>query len=275
MSALLALAASLSWGTSNYIAGIQTRRGDLWTVTLVSQIVAAMGAAAVLLFAGPPTLDLTHSLGPILGGVGGAIGVLCFYRALAIGPLSLVSPIVATQAAVPVAVGLILGERPGASAYAGMVLAIGGVVVVSLKSRDGSASLRPLTIALAVVTAIVWGLMLVGLRVGDADPSWAVFEARISSVLAVILYVLVARKRIHAKAGTLPALAAVGLLYTVANIFVTQAIASGNLSVASVLGSLSPVVVIAYAQILLHERLTARQWAGACSVLAGVVLLSM
>jgi drug/metabolite transporter (DMT)-like permease len=275
VNALFALAASLSWGTSNYLAGVQTRRGDLWTVTVVSQSIAALGAAVVLLFAGQPSLDMVHSLGPILGGVAGAIGVVCFYKALAIGPLSLVSPIVATQAVVPVVAGLALGERPGAVAYVGMGLAIGGVVVVSLRGREGTAGLSPVTIVLAVVTAVVWGLMFVGLDVGDADPYWSVFYARIASVLVIVLYVLAARKRIRTGARELPVLSLIGLLLTVANLFFITAVSSDNLSVAAVLGSLSPVVTIAYAQILLHERLSVRQWVGAGSVLAGVVFLSV
>ena len=43
----------------------------------------------------------------------------------------------------------------------------------------------------------------------------------------------------------------------------------------SVLGSLSPVVVTAYAQTLLHERLALHQWAGFAAVFAGIVLLSV
>jgi drug/metabolite transporter (DMT)-like permease len=45
--------------------------------------------------------------------------------------------------------------------------------------------------------------------------------------------------------------------------------------VTSILGSLSPVVVTAYAQAFLHERLTPSQWVGFTAVFTGVVLLAV
>ena len=71
------------------------------------------------------------------------------------------------------------------------------------------------------------------------------------------------------------ALAAIGILLAVANFLFIIASGLGYLSVTSILGSLSPVVVTAYAQVLLHERLSARQWAGFAAVFAGIVLLSV
>ena len=49
-----------------------------------------------------------------LYGVSQAVGVHWFYAAVSAGPISVVSPLAAVlNAAVPVAVGVALGERPG------------------------------------------------------------------------------------------------------------------------------------------------------------------
>ena len=131
LAAILALGASLTWGSSNFLAGLESRRRSVWTVTAVSQVAAALSAGLALLIAAQPSPDPWHSLGPIIGGVAGAVGIVAFYRALAMGTMSVVSPIIALEAVVPVAVGLFLGERPGMPVYLGMVLAIAGVALVS------------------------------------------------------------------------------------------------------------------------------------------------
>lgn len=276
IAAVLALAASFTWGSSNYLAGLESRRHSVWIVTAWSQIVAAAGAVVVVLATRQPAPDFWHSLGPLLGGIGGAVGVVAFYRALAIGTMSVVSPIVATQAVVPVVVGLVLGERPGFFAYLGMSFALVGVALVAIRGRGIRGHASGQAILLSVVTAVTWGGMLVGLKLGElGSPYWSVLDARVASVCVVLLYIAATRKPLVVKGQNAPALIAIGLLLTAANTLYTIATTFGYLSIVSILGSLSPVVVVGYAQILLDERLTIRQWFGAGTVLAGIVLLSL
>src|SRR4029078_13364366 len=84
-------------------------------VTFLSQ--AAGGAALVVAvaIAGGGLDGHALSLG-LVACVGGAVGLACFYRALALGTMSVVSPIVACSAVVPLAVALVSGERPAATA---------------------------------------------------------------------------------------------------------------------------------------------------------------
>jgi drug/metabolite transporter (DMT)-like permease len=275
-AAALALAASLTWGSSNYLAGLESRRRSVWIVTAWSQVVAALGAGLALLIARQPAPDLWHSLGPLFGGIGGAIGVVAFYRALAIGTMSVVAPIVAVQAVVPVVVGLLLGERPSTFAYLGMAFALSGVALVSWRRRDSGDRASTAAILLGIITAVTWGGMLVGLKLGaHGSAYWAVFDARVASVCVILLYIAASRRHLILRGQNLPTLALVGLLLTVANILYTVATTFGYLSIVSILGSLSPVVVTGYAQVLLGERLTTRQWVGVATVFTGIVLLSM
>ena len=87
-------------------------------------------------------------------------------------------------------------------------------------------------------------------------------------------YVLLTGRGLSLKGQNVPVLAAIGILLAVANFLFIVATGIGYLSVTSILGSLSPVVVTIYAQVLLHERLAPRQWAGFAAVFAGIVLLS-
>jgi uncharacterized membrane protein len=279
LAAIMALAASVTWGLSNIMAGLQSRQRSVWTVTALSQMVATAGAGLVLAIAPHRSPDFLHHLAPLLGGAVGGLGTVAFYQALSQGAMSVVSPIAATQAAVPVVVGLLLGERPGAPAYVGMILAIGGVVLVSWSEDRRGARIASSTIMLSVVAASCWGIMLVGFDIGGRENAyWSVFDTRLASMGIILIAFAVSRRRLELagrKVWVLAILGCVGLLYTVANVLFTVASTIGYLSVVSILGSLSPLVTTGYGQLRLNERLTARQWVGASAAFIGVVLLSV
>ena len=77
----------------------------------------------------------------MLGGLASVVAISCFYKALAIGTMSIVAPISATNALIPFAVGIAAGERPAALQLAGVVLAAVGVILVAVEParqrRDG------------------------------------------------------------------------------------------------------------------------------------------
>jgi drug/metabolite transporter (DMT)-like permease len=276
LTALLSLTASLAWGTSNYLAGIESRRRSVWRVTALSQIAAAGVAGVPLLFTSQPPPGSWDTAVLVLAGVATAVGLVAFYRALAIGPMSIVSPIIAGEVMIPVAAGLITGERPGPPAYLGMALAVGGMVVLTWRRRGARDRVHLSAVLLAVLAAACWGFLLTAFGVsGHESPYWAVFDTRLVSAVVLAAYVVGTGRGLSLRTQHIPALVAIGLLLTAANILFTLATGSGDLSVVAILGSLSPVVVTAYAQVLLRERLTARQWAGFAVVFAGVVLLSL
>ena len=276
LAALLALAASLTWGTSNFLAGVESRTRSVWHVAALSQIAAAGAAGVALVAARQPPPGSWDFFLLVVTGVATAAGLVMFYRALAIGTMSVVSPIIAAEVLIPVAAGIILGERPGVHAYVGMVLTIGGVVLISWARRGKRDRVARKAVVLAVLTAICWGFMLLIYgTTGKASPIWAVFDTRITSAVVLAAYVLMTGRGLSLKGENVPVLAAIGLLLAAANILFIFAAGQGYLSITSILGSLSPVVVTIYAQVLLYERLAPRQWAGFVAVFAGIVLLSV
>jgi drug/metabolite transporter (DMT)-like permease len=283
LAALLALLASFTWGTSNYLAGVETRTRSVWHVAALSQIMAAAASAFGLIAArqGPPGgWDLVLLL---ITGATTAAGLVMFYKALAIGTMSVVAPIIAAEVLIPVTAGILLGERPGLHAYVGMAVTVGGVVLISRTPRrekqdrtEAHHRAARKAVILAVLTAVAWGFMLLIYgTVGKENPVWAVFDTRVTSAVVLTAYVLLAGRGLSLKGQNVPALAAIGILLATANFLFIVASGIGYLSVTSILGSLSPVVVTAYAQVLLHERLAPRQWAGFVAVFAGIVLLSI
>ena len=202
-----------------------------------------------------------------------------FYKALAIGTMSVVAPIIAAEVLIPVTAGILLGERPGPARLRrhGRDGGRRGADLPHARSTAPHAGhTRRKAVLLAVLTAVAWGFMLLVYgTIGKENPVWAVFDTRVTSAAVLAGYVLLAGRGLSLKGQNVPALAAIGILLAVANFLFIVATGIGYLSVTSILGSLSPVVVTVYAQVLLHERLTPWQWVGFAAVFAGIVLLSV
>ena len=130
-AALLALGASLAYGTSDFLAGVESRRRSVCVSPAVSQPTALLVAGVFVLLNWRSPGGLDSFLAPFLGGIEGGCAIVVYYLALSLGTMSVVAPIVSVCALVPVAVGLAEGERGGLVQYAGMALALGGIVLCS------------------------------------------------------------------------------------------------------------------------------------------------
>jgi drug/metabolite transporter (DMT)-like permease len=279
LAAVLALASSLSWGTADFLGGLQSRRHALFAVLVVSQSVAL----AILLFAvlaGAPT---DHDTAATVWAAGvGALGILAlvaFYRALSIGTMSVVAPISATGVAIPVLVGLISGERPGALQVAGIVLACAGVILAGREAPAADEASRRsgrTAIGLALLAAIGFGSFFAGMDRAEetGDVAWVLLCARVVDVLVLGLAAAIFRPRLPRAPAALGVIAAIGALDLLANLLFVLAAGRGLLSVVGVLGSLYPAVTVILARVVLHERLTRTQNAGVLVTLAGVVALA-
>jgi drug/metabolite transporter (DMT)-like permease len=138
LSIALALGASICWGSGDFLGGFSTRRASLWAVIIGSQAVGLAGAALVTLGTGHGWPGL-HAVWPVmLGGLASVVAISCFYKALAIGTMSIVAPISATNAMIPFVVGIAAGERPTAIQLAGVVLAAVGVILVAIEPARGA-----------------------------------------------------------------------------------------------------------------------------------------
>ena len=135
----LALGASICWGSGDFLGGFSTRRASLWAVIIGSQAVGLVGAALVTLGTGHGWPGWQAVWPVVLGGLASVVAISCFYKALAIGTMSIVAPISATNALIPFAVGIAAGERPAAIQLAGVVLTAIGVVLVAVEPpREGA-----------------------------------------------------------------------------------------------------------------------------------------
>jgi drug/metabolite transporter (DMT)-like permease len=279
LASLLALLASLSWGTADFWAGLESRKTTVWTAALIGQGVAALVLVALLVVVGPETPPAAALVPAVIGGLASGAGALLQYRALALLDMSVASPIVAGAALVPVLWGLARGEQPGALQIAGVAMTLAGIVLISRgpPHEEGAPHRADRTgLLVAVGSAVTLGLFLVALDYGDAaGPLWTVTVVRTVAWVALALAAVGARGQVRPRGRALWILVVVGLLIATANISFTSATTMGYLSIVAVLGWLNPAVTIVWARAVLQERLRPLQVAAAVLVFAGIVCITL
>jgi drug/metabolite transporter (DMT)-like permease len=279
LAAVLALVSSLSWGLSDFLGGFQSRRHALLAVLVLSQGLAWAILVIALLAGAPADHDTAATLWAAGVGGLGLLGLVAFYRALAIGTMSVVAPISATGVAIPVLAGLASGERPGALQAAGMVLACAGVVLAAREAPSEDAEVRRAgrtAVGLALLAAIGFGSFFAGMDRAEetADVAWVLICARTSSVVLLLVACAAVRPPLPSTRSALAPIAAIGVFDLFANFLFVLATGRGLLSVVGVLGSLYPAVTVVLARVVLHERLSRTQNAGVAVTLAGVIALA-
>ncbi|WP_053666825.1 EamA family transporter [Streptomyces sp. MMG1121] len=283
MTAFFALTTSLLWGLADFGGGLLTRRFPALTVVVVSQAIAATVLGAIVVATGGWSEAGPRLWFAFAAGLAGPVALLCFYKALALGPMGVVSPLATLSVAVPVGVGLVLGERPGLLQGTGIAVAVTGVVLAGGPQLRGAAVQRQ-AILLTLVAAMGFGTVFALIAEASTTVTGlflALFVQRLTSVAAggTALAVSVRRGGRAVPDGglpwaSLPALAFVGLADVAANGTYSVAAQHGPVTVAAVLASLYPVVTALAARGFLSERLRAIQAAGAGLALLGTLLLA-
>lgn len=272
---VLALAASTAWGLSDFLGGLVSRGRPAVVVLTVSQAAALAPLTVVVLAAAgapPPAGDLAPGL---LGGLGTGLGVLALYRALAIGPMSVVAPLFSLGAVVPVLVGIAGGDRPQWPQAIGMVAAVAGCFLAA-RSPDGRGAVRRAGVAMALLAAVGLGLGLVGLdAAADASALWGLEVTRAVGLAAVGAVALAGRgpARLARELRPVWPLPAIGVIDVSANTCFAFASTLGLLSVVSVLSSIYPVVTVLLARVVLRERMSGLQGVGVAAAFGGIALL--
>jgi drug/metabolite transporter (DMT)-like permease len=272
----LALAASLSWGVGDFLAGLSSRKLQVLTVLVVSQAAGLTSLAVIVAVRGNGPPEARYLVYASLAGIAGAVGLAALYRGLAVGSMSVVAPISATAAVIPVVGGVVTGERPSAAQGAGIALALGGVVLASREERpDGGGRGVAEGVGLALVAALGFGLLLFALgEASEADALWATLAMRTTSFSLLALAALILRPSFGVGRDQVPVLALIGILDAAGNALFALATTESLLSVAAVLAQLYPVVTVLLARVILGERISRPQQAGVVGAFAGIALIT-
>lgn len=274
MAVLVALAASLMWGASDFLGGTASRRLRALEVYAIAQAIGLVFIAILLVGAGE-----AGELGPVLvpgtlAGVLAFVGMISLYRALAIGPMGIVAPTASLSVIVPVAYALVRGESPSSLQMLGILLAVAGILLACGPELSNPNGLTPLL--LAGLTAVTLGCSLIFMAEGSKVSALATMTVlRVAAIVLCAAALLALRWRLEVRRRDLAPLAAIGVLETGANVSFGVASTLGLLAVTSVLASLYPIVTAVLAAVILRERLRAVQYAGVACAMAGVFLIAL
>ncbi|HEY6277096.1 MAG TPA: DMT family transporter [Streptosporangiaceae bacterium] len=275
-----ALFAALLYGSADFLGGMASRQAKAASVVMLSAPASAVVMIAVALISGTPFQ--TAGLGwAVAGGAAGGIGLIVFYAGLAAGPMSVVAPVAAlVSTLLPVGVALAAGERASTAVYAGAMLCLVAIGLVSMEQpRPGETSRRPgRGLGYGAVAGISFGMFFLFVRnAGEAGVLWPVCAARVAgtvTVLAAALWLGTSPPGRSAGWRVLTAAVGSGVLDSAANVSYLIAVRAGLFGMAVVITSLYPGITVLLARVVLGERMRGVQRAGLVLAAAGVALVT-
>ena len=273
---LLALLASASWGTSDFLGGIQTRRFGALSVLLVSQPIGFILAWGIVLAFGDAGLSNREFLIGALGGVSVLLALGAFYKAMALGSISVVAMIAALGVLGPITVSIAQGDSLSALEWVGCLITVVGVVLVANEGDVEWRHANRTSMGLAAAAALGFGAFFICLDyAADADPAWTIAAARTGGVVMLAIWALAVRPALPRAGGrVLAGLLVIGVLDVTANSLYAVATTEGPLALVAVGGSLYSAVTIMLAWAFLGERLDRLQRVGMVAALAGIALIA-
>jgi uncharacterized membrane protein len=281
MTAILALSAAAIYGTADFLGGVAARRTSALAVTVLAHVVglALLGTALLVLPAAHPTAA-DFAFGAVAGALGG-LGLILFYRAMAAGAMSVVAPVAALfGAALPVTVGIGLGEQLSLPALLGIGVAVAAVGLVSreeptdLARAPRTAAEHPLV--LAMLAGVAFGGFFVMLSRTHASAGlWPLLAARVASIVLLGGFSLLTGRTLRPTPGSRRLIVAAGAGDMVANVLYLLAVRRGLVSLVAVIVALYPAATVLLAQVVLGERLRRVQVAGLAMAAGAAVLLAL
>lgn len=277
-SEVLAIAYGLSsaviWGAGDFSGGFATKRNNVYSVIIVSQLVGGALLVVLALFLAEKIPSLNNLLWGGLAGISGAFGLVALYSSLACGRMGIVAPVSAViAAALPVIVALFHEGIPEPSQLVGFGIAIISVWLLSRSNNNAKIQMRELF--LPVMAGLGFGLFFILIdRVSEDAILWPLVVARIASISLLSIVITVRQQREMPTRNQLPIIALVGIFDTGGNTFFALATQVGRLDISAVLASLYPAATVLLAWLILKERLMYQQWIGVIAALGAIILVA-
>jgi drug/metabolite transporter (DMT)-like permease len=279
---VLGTLSAIAWGSADIFVTYASRRAGFFRTLLLSQFVGVCLLLAIAIaigdLPGPSTAQVLAlaALGPVA-----VVAYGGFYRALELGPIAIVSPIISGNGVVVVLLALIvLGESLSAGQAVGCVLVLGFIILAALEPRAVIEEAGAGTgVRLAMVAAAAFGGFLFGLAILSEELGWLVPVLLARTVTVAILATVVFAGRMP-QAGrmgrwVLLACLAAGILDASGYLAFNRGAEIGEVALTGAAASTYPVIPIIVGLLALRERVATHQLVGVAGVIAGMVVLSL
>ena len=273
----LSLAACFGWGVADFIGGVKSRHLPTLTVLTISNIFGVAMIFALVCLRGRPLPADPALWWAVGGGAAGIIAMFLLYKALAMGPMSIIAPVSSLGAMLPLAYGLSTGDTLSMFQAVGIPTAIVGTLLAIQEKNDGDKEKKITRGAwMALASALAVGCFLIIMdRASAVDPYWSALIMRSSYGVFLTPLVFFLRPPLRVGRLHLPAIIVLGVVDALAGFAFALATTVGMLSLVAVVGSLYPAVTILLSSLILRERLQPVQYTGVALALTGVVLISL
>ena len=283
------LAAALGWGLSDLWAAISGRRIGSGRTLVVAQVAAAV-VVTVLVVIARPDLSGIPTVAPwiVPNAFLGAAAFATLYRALQLGPVAVVSPVLASYAVVPVFLSVVLlGETLGGWEVLGVVVTIAGVVLTSTDPKALRTGTRTKSAGLpwAIGSTLLFGVAtyVMGWAAKEAGFLPSLWFGRLTMTSVVLIAALVLRVRSRstgeARDPVVPSMlrlaVLVGLMELVGTIAYARGAEVGLVSIVTAASATYPLIPVLGGVVLLHERPVPTQYLGIAMVIGGLLLLGV
>jgi drug/metabolite transporter (DMT)-like permease len=274
---LLALGSSVAYGLTDFLGGIAARRAHIFLLGAITQPFGLVILLVIAPLVGGTMTSEVWFWGAV-SGVGGAFAYVLLFRALAMGPMSVASPISALVAVVlPVLAGVAFGERLPVLGWLGIAMGMLAVLMVSQVHEDAPHPTSLRLLLLSFGAGVFISIFLVALERAPADSGlWPLVVVRI--VTSVLLISAALGSRVIARPGRDVAVLAVAstVLDVGATAMFMLATREGLLTVVAVITALYPAATVIMARMVLKEHLQALQrWGLGLAAVSVAVLASV
>ncbi|MGZ4265400.1 MAG: EamA family transporter [Solirubrobacteraceae bacterium] len=278
LAVLGGLGAAVAWAVSTLCSSRSSRMMEPMAVVALIMVVGLVITAPIAAVHGVPSFGAESLTWLVISGAGNVGGLVLAYKALRIGQVALVAPLVSTEGAITATIALLAGESlaPGVG-LALAIIAVGVCLSAVPESAETERRLvhdQPASVLLAVAAALVFGTSLYATgRAATTLPStWVVLSARLIGTVALAAPLAVAG-RLRVVRRAIPLVVVAGIC-EVLGFYSYTAGARHGIAVAAVLSSQFATIAAVAAYFLFRERLNRVQLAGVSSVIVGVALLS-
>lgn len=282
-SLLLGVLAALGWGVADFVAAVVSKRLGILR-TIVGVHLVSIPVAAVYFFAVSDIsiVSLTHWAVLLLISAVSFIVYIVFYKALQVGPVAVVSPIVSAYAVVVIVLAFIFtGERLSVMQGVAVSASVGGIVLASMRLRSGM-RLREvvgLGALLGFVAMVGIGVWQFGVGILSRDIGWflPIFLGRVITFGMFVPLVAVRRewpwKRLSAP--LLVGVVVVGITETGGLFAFARGAEIGVISIVAAASITYPIIPILGGLIVFKEKLGFTQYIGLAVALAALLVLAL
>ena len=284
MSVILGILSALSFGVGDFLARFSSKevgfKNSLFWMLIVGAIFYIL---LFYLFGTGLNPNFTGVIFSFLSGILIMLGLLCLYKGLQDGPVSIVASITATNPFFVFFVRFLLGSEPSLIQWISTLVVIGGAILVSVSADSYKESLgmsgkqikNSILISFLASFLLAFGLIFSQEASNHLNSLETVIYIRFFSLLGIALLILFIKSKITLTKKAIPILFFQGILETTGYFCLVSAYAFDKVSIAVVISSGFGLVTVLLARIILNEQISKLQTTGIFFTFLGVIGLTI